>query len=79
MLEAKATESQSKEAISSIGFLFGSERFGMKNEDVYKCHVALSIPSNPTFGVLNLTAAIQLVAYELRLALGGFPVVYHFQ
>jgi tRNA/rRNA methyltransferase len=75
MLEAKATESQPKEAISSIGFLFGSERFGMKNEDVYKCHVALSIPTHPEFGSLNLAAAIQLVAYEWRLALGGFSVV----
>ena len=62
------------EAIFSIGFLFGSERFGMKNEDVYKCHVALSIPTNPDFGSLNLAAALQLVAYEWRLALGGFPV-----
>jgi tRNA/rRNA methyltransferase len=60
--------------ISSIGFLFGSERFGMKNEDVYKCHVALSIPTHPQFGSLNLAAALQLVAYEWRMALGGFPV-----
>jgi tRNA/rRNA methyltransferase len=70
-------EPKLKEVISSIGFLFGSERFGMKNEDVYKCHVALSIPTNPEFGSLNLAAAIQLVAYEWRLALGGFPVVSH--
>lgn len=66
--------SKTNESISSIGFLFGSERFGMKNEDVYKCHVALSIPTNPQFGSLNLAAALQLVAYEWRLALGGFPV-----
>jgi tRNA/rRNA methyltransferase len=66
--------SNTNESISSIGFLFGSERFGMKNEDVYKCHVALSIPTNPQFGSLNLAAALQLVAYEWRLALGGFPV-----
>jgi tRNA/rRNA methyltransferase len=62
------------QSISSIGFLFGSERFGMKNDDVYKCHVALSIPTHPEFGSLNLAAAIQLIAYEWRLALGGFPV-----
>jgi tRNA/rRNA methyltransferase len=55
-----------------VGFLFGSERFGMKNEDVYRCHVALTIPSNPSFGSLNLAAAVQLLAYEWRLALGGF-------
>jgi len=57
-----------------VGFLFGSERFGMRNEDVYRCNVALSIPADPAFGSLNLGAAIQLIAYEWRLALGGFPV-----
>lgn len=55
-----------------VGFLFGSERFGMRNEDVYRCHACLSIPSNPQFGSLNLGAALQVIAYEWRLALGGF-------
>lgn len=55
-----------------VAFLFGCERFGMSNEDVYRCHAALSIPSNPQFGSLNLAAALQLIAYEWRLALGGF-------
>ena len=58
----------------SVAFLFGSERFGMKNEDVYRCHVALAIPTAPDFGSLNLGAAIQVLAYEWRQALGGFPV-----
>jgi tRNA/rRNA methyltransferase len=58
----------------SVAFLFGSERFGMKNEDVYRCHVALSIPTAPNFGSLNLGSAIQVIAYEWRQALGGFPV-----
>ena len=57
-----------------VAFLFGSERFGMKNEDVYRSHVCLSIPTNPSFGSLNLAAAVQLVAYEWRQALGGFAV-----
>ncbi len=55
-----------------IAFLFGSERFGMRNEDVYRCHVCLSSPSNPQFGSLNIGAALQVIAYEWRLALGGF-------
>ena len=59
---------------AGVGFLFGSERFGMRNEDVYRCHVALSIPSNPAFGSLNLGAALQVIAYEWRQALGGFDV-----
>jgi tRNA/rRNA methyltransferase len=45
----------------------------MANEDVYRCNVALSIPTNPRFGSLNLGAAIQVIAYEWRQALGGFP------
>lgn len=57
-----------------VAFLFGSERFGMRNEDVYRCHVALSIPTDPEFGSLNLAAALQVVAYEWRQALGGFSV-----
>ncbi|MEY4911072.1 MAG: hypothetical protein RL761_735, partial [Pseudomonadota bacterium] len=59
-------------AVPGMGFLFGSERFGMANDDVYRCNVALSIPTNPKFGSLNLGAAIQLIAYEWRMTLGGF-------
>jgi tRNA/rRNA methyltransferase len=57
-----------------VAFLFGSERFGMRNEDVYRCHTCLSIPTNPKFGSLNLASALQVIAYEWRLALGGYPV-----
>ena len=57
-----------------VGFLFGSERYGLANEDVYRCHLALSIPTHPDYGSLNLAQAVQLVAYEWRQALGGFPV-----
>jgi tRNA/rRNA methyltransferase len=67
-------DAQDEPAPQGVGFLFGSERFGMSNEDVYRCHVALSIPTNPQFGSLNLASAIQLVAYEWRMALGGFDV-----
>ena len=71
-LEADLAVSSGPE--SGVAFLFGSERFGMANEDVYRCHVALSIPTNPRFGSLNLGAAVQLIAYEWRQALGGFVV-----
>ena len=62
------------ETPDSVAFLFGSERFGMQNDDVYRCHVALSIPTDPKFGSLNLAAAVQLIAYDWREALGGFGV-----
>lgn len=68
----QALSTQEHSAQQGVAFLFGSERFGMRNEDVYRCHVCLSIPSNPQFGSLNIGAAIQVIAYEWRLALGGF-------
>jgi tRNA/rRNA methyltransferase len=57
-----------------VAFVFGSERFGMANEDVYRCHACLSIPTDPHYGSLNLAQAVQLIAYDWRQALGGFPV-----
>ena len=65
---------QNAEKPEGVAFLFGSERFGMQNEDVYRCNVALSIPTDPNFGSLNLAAAVQLIAYDWREALGGFGV-----
>lgn len=58
-----------------LAFVFGSERFGMANEDVYRCHACLSIPTQPDFGSLNLAQAAQVLAYEWRQAQGGFAVV----
>lgn len=57
-----------------VAFLFGSERFGMANEDVYRCHACLSIPTRADYGSLNLSQAVQLIAYDWREALGGFDV-----
>lgn len=56
------------------GFVFGSERYGLSNEDVYRCHGVLTIPTAPGYGSLNLAQAVQVVAYEWRQALGGFEV-----
>ena len=73
--ELTNSEAETAVSASGMGFLFGSERFGMSNDDVYRCNVALSIPTNPQFGSLNLGAAIQLIAYEWRMTLGGFTPV----
>jgi tRNA/rRNA methyltransferase len=59
----------------SVAFLFGSERYGMRNEDVYRCHAALRIPTDPAYGSLNLAAALQVIAYEWRSCLGGAGVI----
>jgi len=57
-----------------VAFVFGSERFGLGNDDVYRCHACLSIPTDARYGSLNLAQAVQLIAYEWRMALGGFGV-----
>ena len=76
-LLGRPTSSNAGDAVvrpTGVAFLFGSERFGMRNDDVYKANVCLSIPTNPNFGSLNLAAAVQLVAYDWRLALDAWAV-----
>jgi tRNA/rRNA methyltransferase len=65
---------QSVQRDARMAFVFGSERYGLSNEDVYRCHTCLSIPTHPDYGSLNLAQAVQLLAYEWRQALGGFDV-----
>ena len=57
-----------------VAFVFGGERFGMRNADVWACHACLSIPSAPKYGSLNLAQAVQLIAYDWRCALGAWPI-----
>jgi tRNA/rRNA methyltransferase len=58
----------------TVGFVFGSERHGLANEDVYRCHAVVSVPTAPDYGSLNLAQAVQVLAYEWRMALGGHAV-----
>lgn len=70
--QANAPVSGDEPPLRSLGLVFGSERYGMRNEEVYRCHACLSIPTDPEYGSLNLAAAAQVLAYEWRTALGGF-------
>jgi len=60
---------------ASVAFVFGGERWGLSNDDVYRCHLCLSVPTAEGFGSLNLAQAVQLIAYEWRQALGGYDVL----
>lgn len=51
-----------------VAFVFGRERTGLTNEELQLCHLAVHIPSNPEFSSLNLAAAVQVLAYEVRMA-----------
>lgn len=51
-----------------VALVFGNERTGLTNEELQRCHAAVHIPADPTFSSLNLAAAVQVLAYELRVA-----------
>lgn len=55
-------------ANSQTAILFGQEQSGLTNEELQQCHVHIQIPANPEYSSLNLAAAVQVVAYELRMA-----------
>ncbi len=48
--------------------VFGSERYGLSNEQVEKCHALVNVPTDASYGSLNLAQAVQILAYECRMA-----------
>ncbi len=80
---AAAAQGQSVLAADGAGviaFVFGNERYGLPNDAVLRCSAVTHIPANPAYASLNLAQAVQLIAYEMRLALleaqamaGGAP------
>lgn len=54
-----------------VAILFGREDRGLTNEELQRCHLHVSIPANSEYGVLNVASAVQLIAYELRMAIVG--------
>jgi len=56
-------------AHGEVAIVFGNERTGLENDELMSCHAAVHIPSVEDFPSLNLAQAVQLLAYELRLAL----------
>lgn len=54
-----------------VALIFGNERYGLPNEIVEKCNILINIPANPDYSSLNLAQAVQVLAYELRLAAIG--------
>jgi tRNA/rRNA methyltransferase len=59
------------DASLNAALVFGNERFGLSNESVEKCNVLLNIPANPDYSSLNLAQAVQVLAYECRVACLG--------
>lgn len=53
---------------NEVALVFGRERTGLDNAELQLCHAAVTIPANPGYSSLNLAAAVQVLAYELRMA-----------
>ncbi|MGA8056268.1 MAG: RNA methyltransferase [Burkholderiales bacterium] len=56
-----------------VALVFGNETFGLSNDEVLRCHRIAYIDANPDYSSLNLAAAVQVMAYEVRKALRGGP------
>jgi tRNA/rRNA methyltransferase/tRNA (cytidine32/uridine32-2'-O)-methyltransferase len=53
---------------AEVALVFGREYAGLTNEELQRCHYHVHIPSDPEFSSLNLAAAVQVLAYEVRMA-----------
>jgi tRNA (cytidine32/uridine32-2'-O)-methyltransferase len=53
---------------SQIAIVFGREHSGLTNEELDRCQHLVNIPANPDYSSLNLAAAVQVLAYELKMS-----------
>lgn len=58
---------------TEVAIVFGRERTGLTNEELLQCHYHVNIPANPEYSSLNLSQAVQIIAYELRMNLLSEP------
>ena len=59
---------------TEVALVFGRENAGLTNDELDQCHAMVTIPADPGFQSLNLAAAVQVLAYELRYqALAAVP------
>lgn len=52
---------------SKVAIVFGREHSGLTNQELDQCHAMVQIPTSQSFGSLNVAAAVQIIAYELRM------------
>ncbi len=64
-----AAEMVTAAATGEVALVFGNETAGLSNEELLQCRRWAMIPVNPAFSSLNVAAAVQVMCYELRLAM----------
>ncbi|HEX4772349.1 MAG TPA: TrmJ/YjtD family RNA methyltransferase [Bryobacteraceae bacterium] len=65
-VEAAAGLLQEQGSAAPAALLFGSEKFGLSNEDLSNCNFVLRIPSREEHGSINLGQAVAICLYEMR-------------
>lgn len=66
---AEVLLSRSENKNGRVAFVFGCERSGLTNEEIALCQACSAIAANPESPSLNLSQAVQVVAYEMQLSL----------
>ena len=54
-----------------MAVVFGREKTGLHVDEIKHCHWLVSIPTSEHYGSLNLAQAVQILAYEIHLAMTG--------
>lgn len=57
------------ELTGNVAIIFGRESSGLTNAELSLCHDQIFIPTDPDFSSLNVASAVQVIAYELRMAM----------
>ena len=55
--------------VDHVAMVFGAERMGLTNTELARCNLLVTIPTDPEYSSLNLAMAVQVVAYEIWLAM----------
>ena len=73
-VRAAAAEAVANAIRGDVALVFGTEMSGLSNDELARCAIVATIPANSGYGSLNLAAAVQVAAYELRVATAGDTV-----
>ena len=68
VLDVRTAAARAQEAGGDVAFVFGNEQAGLTNDELFACQHLVHIPASREFSSLNLAQAVQVVAYELHMA-----------
>jgi len=67
-----------KDVDGRVSILFGRENWGLNNEEIAKCNIVCTIPTDEEYPIMNISHAIGVVCYELaHLPRGEYWLASH--